>query len=131
MDNEFLELYGGLQSHHEEKRQQHFMESAAELQSKTTSSNSISAAAVSTGNTSPNTTTTTQGNITLSSNETTPPPSDSIVGIEPMEIKTTEEEVGVRLSKPREKPWKLVQIIKYLIVLYLVYNKCLNQFCTS
>ena len=25
IDNEFLELYGGLQSHHEEKRQTHFM----------------------------------------------------------------------------------------------------------
>ena len=25
IDNEFLELYGGLQSHHEEKRQSHFM----------------------------------------------------------------------------------------------------------
>ena len=42
MDNEFLELYGGLQSHHEEKRQQHFIESAAEMNSKTASSNSIS-----------------------------------------------------------------------------------------
>ena len=94
MGNEFLELYGGLQSHHEEKRQQHFIESAAEMNSKTASSNSISNS-ITGGNESntATTTTTSQSNNASNTNETIPPPSDTIVGIEPVEMKITEEEV--------------------------------------
>ena len=91
MDNEFLELYGGLQSHHEEKRQQHFADSAAEIQKRTASSNSILAI----GNDS----NTPQGNITnitSNSTETVPPPLDTVVGIEPIEMKITDEEVILR-----------------------------------
>ena len=83
MDNEFLELYGGLQSHHEEKRQQHFVESAKALQSKTASSNSISAlGSETTGRT-----------LSVGSRAPTPPPRDTSVGIEPLEMEISEEEV--------------------------------------
>ena len=93
MDNEFLELYGGLQSHHEEKRQQHFIESAAQMSnSKTASSNSISNS-VTGGNESNTATTTTQSNNVSNTNETIPPPSDTIVGLEPVEMKILEDEV--------------------------------------
>ena len=88
MDNEFLELYGGLQSHHEEKRQQHFTETAEEMQNRTASSNSISA----TGNDA----SAIQGSNTSNSNETSSAPSDTIAGIEPVEMKITEEEVKDR-----------------------------------
>ena len=93
MDNEFLELYGGLQSHHEEKRQQHFIESAAEMNSKTASSNSISNSITGGNESNTATTTTSQSNNASNTNETIPPPSDTIVGIEPVEMKITEEEV--------------------------------------
>ena len=85
MDNEFLELYGGLQSHHEEKRQQHFAESAEEMQNKTASSNFIS--------TAENDATSTQANDASNSNEKIYAPSDTIVGIETVELKITEKEV--------------------------------------
>lgn len=95
MDNEFLELYGGLQSHHEEKRQQHFAESAEEMQYKTASSNSISTAG--------NDANSTQANNTSNSNEKIYAPSDTIVGIETVELKISEEEVSV-LSEGIFKP---------------------------
>ena len=87
VDNEFLELYGGLQSHHEEKRQQHFVESAKALQSKTASSNSISALGRDT------VLETTGTNISAGSREPTPPPRDTSVGIEPLEMEISAEEV--------------------------------------
>ena len=87
MDNEFLELYGGLQSHHEEKRQQHFAESAEEMQNKTASSNSISI--------TENDSNSAQANNASNSNEKIYAPSDTIVGIETVDLKITEEEVRV------------------------------------
>ena len=87
VDNEFFELYGGLQAHHEEKRQQHLIDSAVALQSKTASSNSISATAMNDPNTA------SLASNAPTNNETTPPPLDSIVGIEPVEMKISEDEV--------------------------------------
>ena len=87
VDNEFFELYGGLQAHHEEKRQQHLIDSAVALQSKTASSNSISATAMNDPNMA------SLASNAPTNNETTPPPLDSIVGIEPLEMKISEDEV--------------------------------------
>ena len=87
VDNEFFELYGGLQAHHEEKRQQHLIDSAVALQSKTASSNSISATAMNDPNSA------SLASNAPTNNETTPPPLDSIVGIEPVEMKISEDEV--------------------------------------
>ena len=43
-----------------------------------------------------NDSTTPQGNITSNSSETIPPPLDTVVGIEPIEMKITDEEVTLR-----------------------------------
>ena len=87
VDNEFFELYGGLQAHHEEKRQQHLIDSAVSLQSKTASSNSISATAMNDPSSA------SLASNAPTNNETTPPPLDSIAGIEPVEMRISEDEV--------------------------------------
>ena len=62
------------------------------MNSKTASSNSISNS-VTGGNELNTATTVTQSNNMSNTNETIPPPSDTIVGIEPVEMKITEDEV--------------------------------------